>query len=477
MSGTAGRAPVGLFEGAIFLLIGAVSLYLLTTEQAVYAIAPALAAVFLLLVSRDPRVGYYLVVFLIPFGAYRAFGGSKFFNIPWIVGFWLLLLMSLRFVGSKEYLGRLKANLWPLVGLYFGASLVSALLSHYPGTSFDTLKLFLAANVFIAIGVFFLTTPRDYGRNLLLVLIVSITINSLFGIAGYVLGLSSFAMDPESFKRSTGATVDPNNFSLMAVFSLPLIAYAFVSTRRVRSRVAAGGAFFINLAGIVLTFSRGGAVVLVITLALLFIRHIRRLTPEKLGIVLALSGILLAATLVAIPDSYWERQKSVFDQKVDKSIGRRSAYLEVGFQAFMERPLLGYGPGTFRDIFSQTEVALFFQREGESLRRFAHNTYLEVLVGTGGVGFFLFLGILWRALRNFHLAGKNFQACGDEEMAAVTKAYRLSFLSLLIYLLMFSDLYHKYLLLSLTISVLALRLSRERTERQGGEHGHTAFSG
>ncbi|MBZ0155184.1 MAG: O-antigen ligase family protein [Alphaproteobacteria bacterium] len=477
MNGNARRAPAGLFEGTIFLLIGAASLYLLTTEHAVYAVAPALAAALLLLISRDPRVGYYLVVFLIPFGAYRAFGGGKLLNLPWLIGFWLLLLIVLRFIGSKECLDQLKANLWPLVGLYFGTSLVSALLSRYPGTSFDTLKLFLAANVFIAIGIFFLTTPKDYGRNLLLVLIVSITVNSLLGIAGYTFTLPFFAMDPESFKRSTGATVDPNNFSLMAVFSLPLIAHAFVSARSVCSRIAACGAFVVNLAGIVLTFSRGGAIVLVVTLALILIRHIRRLTPGRMGIVIALSGILIATALVVIPDSYWERQKSVLDQKVDKSIGRRSAYLTVGFQAFMENPLLGYGPGTFRDIFSQTEVALFFQREGETLRRFAHNTYLEVLVGTGGVGFLLFLGILWRALHNFHVAGKNFQACGDEEMAAVTKAYRLSFLSLLIYLLMFSDMYHKYLLLSLTVSVLALRLSRERTERQGGGHGHTAFSG
>ena len=136
----------------------------------------------------------------------------------------------------------------------------------------------------------------------------------------------------------------------------------------------------------------------------------------------------------------------------------------MGWDAFKQNPFLGSGPGTFRDIFSISNYARLFEREGGTNRRFAHNTYLEVLVGTGFMGLLIFFLILWRALRNFHLARRYFQLFNNEEMVSMIRAYQLSFISLLIYLLMFSNTYHKYLLLSFALSQVALRLSRNTPE-------------
>jgi hypothetical protein len=48
----------------------------------------------------------------------------------------------------------------------------------------------------------------------------------------------------------------------------------------------------------------------------------------------------------------------------------------------------------------------------------------------------------------------------------LTVAYRTSFLTLLAYLLLYSEVNHKYLLLSLIISQVALRLSRTPSEQE-----------
>lgn len=469
MNKTSGTAFIGFFEGVLFLLITASSLYLLTTERAELAIGPILLVSFLIIVGKHPRFAYYAMVFLIPYGSYRALGGSggsKFLNIPWILGLWLIVVIAFDLVRTKEPMNRIKTNLWPLFGLFFAVALVSAFLSSQPARSYDNVRLLLVAYTFVAIGIYFLSTPKDYSKTILWVIIASISINSLLSILGYVFSLSIFAFDVEGFKRSVGGTPDPNNASLMTIFSLPLISYVFFSTTKPGMKILAVAAFIANILGNVFTFSRGGGIVLMITLFLIFMRYGTRLTPRLVGITVAVAGLGLVIVLALIPSSYWERQKSTLEgTSADKSIARRSVYQTVALDAFKESPIWGHGPGTFSLVYAASKYAptlqLDVEKEAGTLERDAHNTYLEVVVGTGLVGLLLYLAIIWRALRNLRTARKNFHDRGDEDMANLTQTYFLSFVSLLLYMLMFSDVYHKFLLLSFVISSVGLRISEQ----------------
>ena len=101
-----------------------------------------------------------------------------------------------------------------------------------------------------------------------------------------------------------------------------------------------------------------------------------------------------------------------------------------------------------------------FGSKKDDTQRYAHNTYLEFLIGSGILGFLLFLIILMITIRNFLKSRKNFLLQGRQDMVSLVSSYQLSFVSLIIYLLIFSDMYHKYLFVSLALSQVALNLSQ-----------------
>jgi O-antigen ligase len=78
------------------------------------------------------------------------------------------------------------------------------------------------------------------------------------------------------------------------------------------------------------------------------------------------------------------------------SIGVRFHLNRLGLQKWLERPWLGWGPGSTRMLIEDNEIAEL--REWSDL----HNSYLEILVRLGIVGAAFFLAgawLVWRALR------------------------------------------------------------------------------
>ena len=108
----------------------AISVGLLASPYYQYAILPGLTILLLLLLGYFPQIGYYIVIFLIPFGAYRGLTGIYgFLKIHWLVVFWLLLLISLQYLVQKKAPIRLRSNLWSWLLIFFVISLISALTS------------------------------------------------------------------------------------------------------------------------------------------------------------------------------------------------------------------------------------------------------------------------------------------------------------------------------------------------------------
>ena len=200
-----------------------------------------------------------------------------------------------------------------------------------------------------------------------------------------------------------------------------------------------------------------------VTVILLFIEHRGRIKPKNLGLILASAVIALAIASAVVPDSFWRRQKSIIAEQ-DRAIIRRASYILASWRFIKEDPFLGSGPGTFRDKYSRSSYAQKLVSQKKDKRRFAHNTYLEVLIGTGLIGFGLFLGLLLQGLKNFSKAKKRLMADRQEENAYLVGSYRLAYISLMVYLTMFSEPYHKYLLLSLPLSQVALNLSKKKIE-------------
>ena len=216
----------------------------------------------------------------------------------------------------------------------------------------------------------------------------------------------------------------------------------------------------INLLGIISTLSRGGFLILIFMSILIFWEQRHRFHPRYLGPVMAVLCAAMIFAVLTTPRSFIVRQETIAKgTQADKSTRRRADYINVGWDSFTKNPLLGKGTDTFKNVWHDSLTCRIY---GLPSYRTAHNTYIEVLVGSGLIGLILFLLILGRASLNYTQAIKGFQQAGEEELVSLTRAYRLSFISICTYFLILSAIEHKLLLLALAISQTAFGISQNK---------------
>ncbi len=436
----------------------------MTTPLYPLALLPSLGVFALLVLGRRPELGYYAIVFLIPFGAYRKLAGEGVINIniPWIIAFLLIVILGLRWIIAKEIPTSLRSNIWSPFFLLFLLGVISAMLSPYPGTALKNAVMWGAASLFVLLSLVFIS-QRDFIHTMPGVFVWSISLSASLAVLGTFFNITWFVKEGvyvDEHARAVGASTDPNNMSLMIIFVIPLLVHQALHATSTRGRFLAVFLLAINLMGVISTFSRGGALVLTLTIALILFHHIHRLQTRLLGFFLMPLLLVAIVGYAVIPASYWEHQKTVIGSG-DKSLSRRTSYLIVAWDSFKDNPLLGSGPGTFREIFATSEYAQFYHREGKTKKRFAHNTYLEFLVGFGLPGLILFLLLQWRAYDNFTKAQQRLMQKGLTYEADLVGSYRLALVTLLIYLVIYSEPQQKFMLISLALSQIALNLSQD----------------
>ena len=439
----------------LIILVTGLVLFLLTTPHYELALVPALAIIGMLGLSKKPIIGYYLIVLVIPFGAFRSIGGSEYLRIHWIAAFCLLVILGFEALSHKRLPAQVHSSMWWKYLLYLVMAAIAALLSPYGMEAVKDFILLMIGGLYIGLTMIYVGRKQLFS-SLPRLLVLSVGIGSLLAALGFFFNISFFAEKTQAglFKRGLGGTEDPNNQALMIIYTLPLLGYWFFRARSALSRIAALLIFSFDVLGMVTTYSRGGALIMGSVLLAVLFQNRRFITPRNLGLLFSGVAIGLALALLIIPASYWERQKSLVTAE-DLSLERRFSYLVVAWDAFKERPLTGWGPDSFRYIYEDSDMARKYVRKNHDRDRPAHNTYLEVLIGTGLPGLMMFLLILLQALRDFTRARKTLLRHGDEDGAGWVGAYRLSLFGLLVFLLLFSDIYHKYLLLSLGLSQCA----------------------
>jgi O-antigen ligase len=161
-----------------------------------------------------------------------------------------------------------------------------------------------------------------------------------------------------------------------------------------KRRLIAAGIAALMLATIVLTKSRGGLVGLVAMLIALIVlgRRVRR----------GFGAMTVAAVLCAVPlmpASFWARMSSITDESEDQTGSReaRQTVMREAWQAFLDHPLTGVGPGEFKDYNPSWREERF---------REAHDVWLQVASETGIVGALVFIALVVMACRNAWLASR-----------------------------------------------------------------------
>ncbi len=462
MKSTTGAVPFNLAWLVIVILVSVASVGLLTTPYYLYAILPGLCLFFSLFLGKFPQIGYYTIVFVIPFGAFRG-------SLPWVVAAVLTLLTLFRFLYEKQISPRLKSRLWPLLLCFIMVNVITSVKSEFSEYALSNVMFLAVGYTFVALGMIFLS-KNDFENYLPKTLVISMSISSFLAVFGALFHVQAFVFTgvEDTELRATGGSIDANNMSLMVIYCIPLTVHWLLITRRPLERVFVFFLILAQVGAIVSTYSRGGSIIFAFTLLLLIVVHSKKLKPTHWGFAIFVLAVTIFTAIYFTPSDYWDRLKSVSDT-ADTAMARRKSYITVASGAVKRHPITGSGTGTFRDIYATTDYARMYTGQLETtLRRYAHNTYIEHVVGSGILGLCLFIAIIGMTLKSFQSAYKKFTLSANVKMAELVRAYQISFISLLCYFFFISDIQHKYFLMSVTLAQVALRLSGELSENEKG---------
>jgi hypothetical protein len=142
-------------------------------------------------------------------------------------------------------------------------------------------------------------------------------------------------------------------------------------------------------AGLVATQSRGGALG---AMALLFVMAVVQRASIRAWMAAAAVALVMVVAMVLALWPGWDGSITSLVPGRPEAVQDRMILWGVVKEVFLDHPFTGVGLGNFRDAFFARETWLNVELGYASVH--AHNTYLEVLAGTGLPGLICYLGFL-----------------------------------------------------------------------------------
>lgn len=314
------------------------------------------------------------------------------------VGFWLLLTLSDESAPANT---PLFTPIHLLVLLYWGIAVIATALSPVKQAALRDLIVLTLYLLLFALCARVLRSPRWRSWIITLYLHVSLII-SIYGLRQWFFGATALAtwVDPQSpLAKTTRVYSYLGNPNLLAGYLVPAVALSLVAIFAWQSWIKKALAltmFIVNTACLVLTFSRGGWIGLVVAvltaIALLIYWWSVQMPPFwrtwSLPIMLAsMIGFLLLAVIFVEPVRL--RIFSIFADRQDSSNNFRRNVWDAVFEMIRDRPIIGIGPGhnAFNKIYP------LYQRPRYTALS-AYSIFLEVAVETGLVGLACFLWLI-----------------------------------------------------------------------------------
>jgi O-antigen ligase len=342
-----------------------------------------------------------------------------FYGVPSLVAAASLLLLALPF--AAHILRRqpiLVAPALPWMLLLLAGAILSAIRSASLTEAMNWISVFMTEGLLL----FFLVTnvvrtPRVLVRAIWILLVAGAIMGGLSIVQeathaytsnfggfsridgqGVVVSTNPLGNDQRQ-PRLSGPIGEQNRFAQVLLVLVPLgVGFAVRRPKR-HERMIAAGATVLILAGTLLSYSRGAAVALVGVLVLMLLLRFVRLRAVLVASAVVVVGALLIApgffTRVASLQGLEALTSDSGSSGADGSIQGRAALNLGAWQAFLEHPLTGVGPGLFAADYSATYASDTGIHHFLSSSQFpAHNLYLGIAADLGLVGLLPFLAIL-----------------------------------------------------------------------------------
>jgi O-antigen ligase len=186
--------------------------------------------------------------------------------------------------------------------------------------------------------------------------------------------------------RASGTYISPNNFAGFLGMLLPLAtAYILVGRMKPVVRVLLGYAALAMLAGMAVTFSRGGwaavAVALLVLLGTLVVHRNHRLPALLLLVVLAGGGTVFVTNYLSKTPGYIHRVETDLQDKPENVFNLRLGMWTAAEQMWLDHFWWGVGPAHYDYCFREYRS---YGVQSDPDR--AHNDYLNLLADWGAVG-------------------------------------------------------------------------------------------
>ena len=207
----------------------------------------------------------------------------------------------------------------------------------------------------------------------------------------------------------------------------------------------------ITYIGVFFTVSRTGIVLLFAAQVMIFFSQSSGKQRRNI-IILGLIGLVL---VWLISENAFRLAGTILSavSEGEDTMGLRYALWEAAIRMFKEKPVTGVGIGMYRFLVPFYSQDLPFIR-GRSI--WVHNTYLQILVETGFVGFILFFGMFINAFLNFLKA----KFPPDDERTKLVRVWFIIFIVMLIGGLTKSDHADKLTWAVMGVSVIFANQSR-----------------
>ncbi len=313
------------------------------------------------------------------------------------VGFWLLLTLSDEATPKTSSVTPIHL----LIMLYWGIAVVATALSPVKKAALNDLGTLTLYLLLFALCARVLRSPRLRSWIITLYLHVALIV-SIYGLRQWFFGAAALAtwVDPESpLAKTTRVYSYLGNPNLLAGYLLPSVVFSLVAIFAWQGWIRKALAltmFIVNSACLVLTFSRGGWIGLVVAILIVMTLLVYWWSVDmppfwrtwSLPIILGgLIGVLLLAVIFVQPVQ--DRVISIFADRKDSSNNFRRNVWDAVFEMIRDRPVIGIGPG--HNAFNQ--IYPLYQRPRFSALS-AYSILLEVTVETGFLGLSCFLWLL-----------------------------------------------------------------------------------
>lgn len=352
----------------VFAILQLIVLHaILFAEYKILIVLGALVGITLILLK--PEYGLYISTMIAYSGLAAHLIGGLFLPFVLLTMFaWVVKFLN----NKKESLVYAPQNfLFVLLGVMM---LLSTFYASSLEDSFNDIYFYLKYTILYFLIINMLDSWKDV-RNMMWLL--TITGVLMFGYGIYLYLFSGITV---SGIRLISLIDDPNSFAIKLI---PLVAFSYVLFKTEKIfvlKALSSFALLLVTAAVILTFSRGGILALLLVLSLIAINEIKTLKSFVLVV-----GLLSLTLPLLLKEIFVFRFSTLSKITGDVSFIQRLKILEGGVAMFLEQPFLGVGVGNFvthiKD-YSKILVGLV-----------AHNSYLHVAAELGVIGLTLFLAL------------------------------------------------------------------------------------